>query len=1000
MWNIWIDTGGTFTDCIALTPGKERKRLKILSSSVLRGTVESFEGNQVKASFSWPAQHDIFKGFYFRLLKHEFNAEVVSVDLQTGVIRLSKDLPNEVFKGDFEITSLEEVPILAARLLTSTPLSKSLPALYMRLGSTKGTNALLEKKGSSVAFITTKGFKDLLMIRDQQRPDLFSLNIETPDPLFSYSIEINERINAKGEVELPIDVNHLPEELLALPPDTAIAICFLNSYRNTTHEKLLKDVLTRNGFSSISCSSELSNNIKLVQRADTTVANAYLEPIISKYITGISSKIDSGKLWIMTSSGSIVDSKNFSPKDSLLSGPAGGVVGAVNAGKRSGFSRIITFDMGGTSTDVAIYNGKYEYQFETNVGQASIQSPCLHIETIAAGGGSICEFKNGLLQVGPESAGAEPGPACYGAGGPLTITDVNLLAGKLIPSSFGIPISVDAANQALENLIEKIQQHTSERYTRSELINALTSIANEKMAEAIRKISLGKGHDPKEYSLVSFGGAGGQHAAGIAEILGIKKIVIPYEAGLLSAYGIGTADIEAFEEKLILKVWPVNNILSEWEGLELKAVQRLESSGFEREALYIKSRYYYLRFKGQENTIQIDPSMDNIIAAFKENYISLFGHWIENHTIELESIKLVASTKREDTGSNSTQHLKHVASPVMSQRVLIGQDYKELSVYQWEKLANGAEIRNPGVVISTNSTLFVPPAWRFVIDENNTAILTQNRGDERQKNESDLGKLELFTNRYLSVVEDMGTILQRTSFSVNVKERMDFSCALLDAEGYLIANAPHIPVHLGSMGICVRSVAKVLPMRQGDIIITNHPAYGGSHLPDVTLIAPVYFEDQLIGYVANRAHHAEIGGKTPGSMPANAISLSEEGVIIEPQYLVKEGVAKWREIEGVLTNAAHPTRSVSENLADFRGAVASLQNGIASVVKLCETHGTESVTTHFKLLNDYVAQCLKNSIGTYNGTYSAKEKLDDGSELSVKINFHEKITFDFSGSAT
>ncbi|MEM7109087.1 MAG: hydantoinase/oxoprolinase family protein, partial [Bacteroidota bacterium] len=542
MWSVWIDTGGTFTDCIAISPERKRKRLKILSSSVLRGTIESHSGKQIKGIFSWPVERDLFKGFSFRSVKHDFNAKVKSVDLQNGIIQLSKSVTNTEFEGDFEITSHEEVPILAVRLLTSTPLTKPLPRVQMRLGSTKGTNALLEKKGAPVAFITTKGFRDLLVIRDQQRPNLFRLNIETPDPLFSYAIEINERLNTKGEVLQPINVHDLPKALLDLPRDTAIAICLLNSYRNDIHEKLLRDILSKNGFSSISCSSELSKNIKLLQRADTTVANAYLEPTISQYIKGISSKINSSKLWIMTSSGSIVGNENFSPKDSLLSGPAGGIVGAVSAGKKSGFDKIISFDMGGTSTDVAIYNKRFDYQFETKVGQANIQSPCLHIETIAAGGGSICDFKNGMLQVGPESAGAEPGPACYGAGGPLTLTDINLLAGRLVPNAFGIPINLDAANQALDLLVERIHTYSDKAIGRLALINAFTSLANEKMAEAIRKISLSKGHDPKEYCLISFGGAGGQHAIGIAEILGIKQVATPYEAGLLSAYGIGKAD--------------------------------------------------------------------------------------------------------------------------------------------------------------------------------------------------------------------------------------------------------------------------------------------------------------------------------------------------------------------------------------------------------------------------------------------------------------------------
>ena len=999
MWNIWIDTGGTFTDCIAISPQKERKRLKILSNSVLRGTMDAIHGHKVKARFSWPVDQDIFQGYSFQLLKSKFEAKVESIDFKSGHIVLDKELALDTDLSDFQITSHEEVPVLAARMLTHTSLSDELPLLNMRLGSTKGTNALLEQKGADVAFITTKGFEDLLVIRDQQRPHLFSLNIQTPPPIYKSVVGLNERIDHQCKIQKPLHLEKLPSEIHHLPRNTAIAICFLNSYKNPLHEDILKKKLQSLGFTSISCSSDLSNNIKLLQRADTTVVNAYLDPIISEYISGIVSKINCGKLWVMTSSGSIVDATDFNPKDSLLSGPAGGVVGAVAAGKNAGYNKIITFDMGGTSTDVAIYHGKYDYQFETKVGQAIIQSPSLHIETIAAGGGSICDFKNGLLTVGPESAGAHPGPACYGAGGPLTITDINLLAGKLMPSEFGIPISKNAAEQTLDDLISLIKKTQGKAYDKDELISAFIQIANEKMAEAIRKISLVKGYDPTEYCLVSFGGAGGQHALGIAEILNIKKVIVPYEAGLLSANGIGVADIEVFEEKLMLESWPVNDLSSEWELLRKKAFKKLLSSGFSENDLWVKSRLYYLRFKGQENTIEIEADAEQIPSAFKKEYQKLYGHWLENQQIELESIRLVASTKRAESVAANISSRKVNPEPNGEQEALLQGNWTPIATYKWEELVVGSEIREPAIISSQNTTLFISNHWSLEIDGSNTAILSSEGRGQTYGLESKLGQMELFKNRYLSVVNDMGAILQRTSFSVNVKERMDFSCALLDSNGYLVANAPHIPVHLGSMGICVRRVAEFLPMNKGDMAITNHPGFGGSHLPDVTLIAPVFYQNTLIGYVANRAHHAEIGGKTPGSMPADATQLVEEGVIITPQYIVKDGAAQWEEIEKLLSQAPYPTRNLEENIADLRGAVASLQNGINSVVQLCRTYGHEEVTKHFQLLKNHVSTCLKQSIVPYIGTYSAIEKLDDGSKLKVEIKIGEKIIFDFTGSA-
>ncbi|MEM6361621.1 MAG: hydantoinase B/oxoprolinase family protein [Bacteroidota bacterium] len=1000
MWNIWIDTGGTFTDCIALSPTGQRKSLKILSSSVLRGAIKKVKANQVLTHFSWPADSDIFKDFSFTCLATGIGAKVLSADLHTGWITLDRSFRQDEIHGEFEITSSEEVPVLAARLLTSTPLTEELPPLSMRLGSTKGTNALLEKKGAKVAFITTKGFEDLLVIRDQQRPHLFDLNIKTPPPIYAHVVGVEERIDSDGGVLQPIDIDKLKLELLNLPPETAIAICLLNSYKNNAHEKKVSHILTQMGFISISCSTDLSRQIKLLQRADTTVVNAYLEPIISEYIQGITTKIKRGKLWIMTSSGSIVDSKKFHPKDSLLSGPAGGIVGAVAVARKSGFDKIITFDMGGTSTDVAIYNGKYDYRFETKVGQANIQSPGLYIETIAAGGGSICGFKNGLLTVGPESAGASPGPACYGAGGPLTITDINLLAGRLVPKEFGIPVSITAAEKAINNLIEAIKALNGITYTEAELINAYTTIANEKMAEAIRKISLVKGHDPKEYCLISFGGAGGQHALGIAEALGIQTVAIPYEAGLLSAYGIGVADIEAFEEKLILNPWPVSAIQNDWKELRTKAFHKLEESGFKKNALRIKSKSYYLRFEGQENTLEIDASSENIMQAFRNEYQKIYGHWLENQQVELESIKLVAAAGSKAHLEKATLATAHSRiEPTGRQQTLTGKIWQQVATYQWEKLHPGVKIEEPSIITSENTTLNINRGWSMYLDSNNTAILSLNATTDKYGSDSQLGKVELFKNRYLSVVNDMGAILQRTSFSVNVKERMDFSCALLDAEGYLVANAPHIPVHLGSMGICVRRVAEALPMAEGDIAITNHPGFGGSHLPDVTLIAPVFYKGKLIAYVANRAHHSEIGGQTPGSMPVNATQLEEEGVVIAPQYIVKNGTAQWKDIKKLLVNAPYPTRAIDENLADLRGAVAALQNGIQSVIQLCDAHGVDEVTEHFHKLKKHIANCLRTYTQTYSGRHTATEYLDDGSPLQVAIHFHEKIIFDFSGSA-
>ena len=1000
MWQIWIDTGGTFTDCIALDPSGSKKQLKILSNSSLRGKIKAVNGQHLLCEFSWGIEEDIFKDYQLEILKTSFKARVVSIDLQKKEITLDRMPSSEGIGKEFQIHPGEEVPILAARLLTNTPLHKPLPELHMKLGSTKGTNALLERKGANVLFLVTKGFKDLLVIGDQQRPHLFSLDINTPPPLYMQVIEVDERINSKGEVIRNINEQKLTTLLEDIPRDTAVAVAFMNSYVNDRHEQVMKRTLAQLGFKHISCSAEISKAIKILPRAETAVANAYLQPIISNYVGGIRQKVNNGKLQVMTSSGSLVDAGQFHPKDSLLSGPAGGIVGAVKAAQQPGVNKLITFDMGGTSTDVAIYNEEYDYTYETQVGDARIISPSLHIETIAAGGGSICNFKDGVLSVGPGSAGAYPGPACYGADGPLCITDINLLSGKLVPDGFSIPVSRIHSEQAANEIIEVIASQHGKKYSLEELLMAFTTIANEKMAEAIRKVSLQKGHDPKDYALLTFGGAGGQHACSIAHLLGVKKIIIPYEAGLLSAYGIGNASIEVFAEKLVLAPWSqVNDFTSLWAQLLAEAFSDLVAQGFTGGELSVKKRFFYLRFAGQENTLEIEDG-HAVLESFKLAYQKLYGHWLDGPEIEVESLKLIAEVcqkKPLETSKEVTTRYQPKAS--LSQPSFDGNEWVNTPVYHWETLNAGARIDGPAIILSQNTTVYLEKGWQFDLDLYNTALLGYVPGANTAPVESEEANIELYKNRFMSVVEDMGAVLQRTSFSVNVKERLDFSCALMDAAGYLVVNAPHIPVHLGSMGVCVRKVAGTLPMEEGDIVITNHPAYGGSHLPDITLISPVYFKSKLIGYVANRAHHAEIGGKTPGSMPTDATSLEEEGVIIAPQYLVKKGEERWAQIEKVLTDAPYPTRSLGENLADLRGGIASVIVGIEGVKALCEKFGPKNISNYMARLKSYVAETLHKSIPKWYGQFEAEERLDDGSKLQASVSLGKKICFDFSGSS-
>jgi 5-oxoprolinase (ATP-hydrolysing) len=970
-WNIWVDTGGTFTDCLAIDPGGSLSRLKVLSNGTLRGRVlAQLSADQLAVDINWPVLEDIYKGY--TLTDRVTKGMIHSVDPSKGFIKLTKPLKGRWTGKTIEVTTNEEVPVFAARLLTSTKIGDTFPSIEMKLGSTRGTNAILERKGAKTALLVTKGFKDILVIGNQQRPDLFALHIVKEKPLYSDVIEIEERISSTGEILTPIRFNNVISELKRKKIGS-VAVSFINSYKNPAHEQFVAKKLRQAGFKFVSTSHSLSGQIRILQRTETTVANAYLAPIIHDYVGRILSGLPRADLRIMTSAGGLARATEFHPKDSLLSGPAGGVVGAAAVASASNITKLITFDMGGTSTDVSLYDGRPDYRYESHVGSLKILSPSLAIETIAAGGGSICSFDGYRLTVGPASAGAYPGPACYGAGGPLTITDVNLLLGKIDPKNFAIPLSVGKAEEALDDLIKQVKKKYSRQLARKQALLAFTEIANEKMAGAIRKVSTQSGHNPSEYTLVAFGGAGGQHACALAGILNMKSVLIPYDAGLLSAYGIGVAVEETFEEKLLLL------------PLE-EAVKQLGSFNGDRVLAF-------LRFKGQENTIEIDLTetgidYDSILKNFKSKYTKIFAHWIE-HPVEIESVRVI--TREQGGGLSSVRGLESAHRP----------HAKHDSTFIWEELLFGATIEGPALVVSKNSTTVVDKGWTFYLDANNNALLSNSQPADYNSSHGVEAELELFSNRFTSVAYEMGAMLQRTSFSINVKERLDFSCAVLDADGYLVVNAPHIPVHLGSLGVCVREVAQVIDIKEGDVIITNHPAYGGSHLPDVTLIKGVFVNKKLVAYVANRAHHAEIGGKKPGSMPADATTLEEEGVIISPTYLVRDGTALWDNISHLFNNATWPTRLWDENRADLNGALASVNHGEQGIIAVCEKFGAAKVTGYMLKIREHAAALFAEKLKSLKlSKAKAVQFLDDGSPLRVSMSVkNRKLVIDFTGSS-
>lgn len=1010
-WQIWVDTGGTFTDCIAHTPRGDIKRLKVLSSGTLKGlVVEQLSSQQLKVQLPWPVSRDIFENFVITFFDtKKTSSRIGKVSLRESVIHLKTSLRGRIKPGTtFEISSSEEVPVFAARLLTETRFKDSFPKIELKLGSTRGTNALLERKGAPTALIITKGFRDLLVIGTQQRPALFALNIVRPQPLYDFVIEVEERIEASGKVFKSLAQSALRKILKEIRKTdcSSVAIALLNSYENPIHEKLIKERLIEQGYRFVTASHEISGQIKILPRAETTVANAYLDPIIRSYVANIQSGLLGAKLKLMTSAGGLVNAANFFPKDSLLSGPAGGVTGAVTSAQLSGVNKIVTFDMGGTSTDVSLYNNQYSYRYESKVGDIKILSPSLNIETIAAGGGSICDFDGYKLIVGPHSAGASPGPACYGSGGPLTITDVNLLLGRADADFFSIPLYRDKSEAALDLLIEKIEASTGKKPRKEILLQSFIQIANEKMAEAIRKVSVQQGHDPAEYTLLSFGGAGGQHACSLAELLQMKKILVPYDAGLLSAYGIGHAQIEHFEEMLQLKGLRAveKSFNNNFQKLYYKGLAKLKKDGFKEKEVEISKSLIFLRFKGQESSLEVNfRKGESVKTEFKNKYTAIYGHWLADREIEVESIRLILSVKRiklrDKRKSRANSYRPEVGSHA---KMFVSEKWEKIEIYRWEHLLPGAFIKGPALLVSDNSTTVIDPRWTFRLDENNNGMLLNAATTKTRVTHSHEASLELYSNRFTAIAQEMGALLQRTSFSVNVKERLDFSCAMMDAQGYLVVNAPHIPVHLGSMGVCVREVSKVLKMQEGDVVVTNHPAFGGSHLPDVTLIKPVFWKKTLIGYVATRAHHAEIGGKKPGSMPADAKTLEEEGVIIAPTLFVDQGKIRWENLKKILTSGKYPTRLIEENLADLNGALAAVNQGDTALRLLCLQYSSSQVLFYMKALRQYAATLLQARLSSLVAkSYSAKEQLDDGSLLCVKLTIRKggRLLIDFSGSA-
>ena len=732
-WDVWVDTGGTFTDCLARDPAGRLHRAKVLSSSRLRGRVGEADRRRLTSPLAAALPAGFLRGYGLRPLAGRSEAvPVVDSDPGSGGIELAGELPAAPAPGAaVELLSPEEAPLLATRLVTGTRLEEELPPVRMRLATTRGTNALLERRGAATALFITRGFADLLRIGNQQRPDLFALEIVKPAPLYAAVVEVDERVDAAGETLLPLDLGPVREharELLAAGIGSA-AVALLHSYRQPRHERRVAECLREAGFRHVSSSAELAPFIRILPRAETAVVDAYLAEVIDDYRERVSEPLRGGTLHLMTSAGGLVRAAEFHAKDSLLSGPAGGVIGALAAGRRSALDRVIAFDMGGTSTDVSRHEERLAYRFETRVGPARLLAPALAIETVAAGGGSICSLAAGRLRVGPRSAGARPGPACYGAGGPLTLTDVNLLLGRLEPARLQIPIVREDAEAAAEELAGELAAIGEEPGGREELLAGCLQIANETMAQAVRRISVREGRDPTAYALVAFGGAGPQHACGLAEQLGIGRCLVPADAGLLSAYGLGAARIERFAERQVLRpLVEVAPAVPVWLAeLEEEAASRLAADGVDRRLTEIRRRLGELRLAGQDSSLLVEVGDARSLAEeFAAAYRGRYGYAPPERRLELVSLRVVACSSRPADAEPAVERRR--PAPVSGHRSSwFAGGWMEAPVLDRRRLEPGHAFDGPALVVEDHSTTVVEPDWRGRVDAAGAILLSRAR---------------------------------------------------------------------------------------------------------------------------------------------------------------------------------------------------------------------------------------------------------------------------------
>jgi 5-oxoprolinase (ATP-hydrolysing) len=1071
-WQFWLDVGGTFTDCLARTPDGKLLQQKVLSSGATKGQIVKL----LDADVLVESKLDVPDGFWsgYILFVYAADGSELATDIVLDSSREGEYLrlfsltkwPTESYR--YELVSYEEAPILAIRLFLGLRLDEPIPPCIVRLGTTRGTNALLTRCGAKTAFVTTRGFADILKIGYQNRPRLFELNIRKPERLFAAVAEIDERVAANGSVIQDPKETQIRAELVRLKQAgiESLAICLLNSYANPQPEQIVEQIARECGFEEVSVSSRVSPLMKMVPRGDTTVVDAYLNPVLRSYVERLAKSLPGSDVRLMTSAGGLAGAGSFTGKDSLLSGPAGGVVGFSKASEAAGLGKAIGFDMGGTSTDVSRYDGRYEYEFETEKAGVRVVAPMLAIETVAAGGGSICKFDGVKLVVGPDSAGADPGPACYGRGGPLAVTDCNLLLGRLVPEHFPFPLDVDAARKRMAEVLERLASGAREASGESTNLEAYASrspmelaagflqLANANMAAAIRSISLAKGYDPREYCLVAFGAAGPQHACAVAAELGISKILIHSDAGVLSALGIGMADVVKHRSAAVYQklegergrggegeITRTNGFDATFAALETQARAEVVAEGVSSDRVEIRQSLD-IRYQGTDAALTIpQPADGHYAGAFAEAHRRLYGYVHENRRLEVVAAR-VEATGRSEAALARSQRIEGIRCEAdATAEMVIGCHRQSVPLYRREQLLPGAVITGPAIVVEPLTTTIIDADWEatvlsggeLFIESVGVAVVFGERGPTRASSENihaDPVQLELFNNQFTAIATQMGITLRNTSMSVNVKERLDFSCAIFTADGDLVVNAPHIPVHLGAMSETVKQVIVDNPqMQPGDVFVTNDPYRGGSHLPDVTVVTPV-FESCREGppwpsgndkptlrresrnategvpysaplfFTASRAHHAEIGGITPGSMPPFSKNLGEEGVLIRNFKLVDAGQSRFDELRQLLASGAYPSRSPETNLADITAQVAANQQGGVDLQKMVERYSLAAVQAYMRHIQEAAERKMRAALAKLTpGRREFVDHMDDGTPIRVAITIHgDSATINFTGT--